>query len=807
MLFDRALDLWVGKIKMGKHKDTRAARLELKENKIAGFSFPCFGEDEYVKELGAGGSGIVFRADQIITKDVRVPRAIKFFMYRDDIAELTIHKRHGPISREDFEAEIVNITSFNHQYLVKVISAGFYDSGDGQVPYIVTDFVSGPTLRGVISSDANQACKEAREIVEDNPEVILDILVKIGEAVAHIFDRGFSHCDIAPKNIFLQVVGGRIQPILGDLGISKRLDVKEVSRKAVFIAGSKDWIPGRVSKVLETEISYQEFVSLQPYWDIYGFCKTGLELIKSFPGVSRLYWFQAVEKALSKGLEEGGYSSIHAVIERLEFLKPVYREVARIPELSNGIGRGVRKMMPVEALKASDRLDVLVRHPAIFRLSRVPQLTTSNYILPGSTHTRYEHTLGVLETMRRYLISLLDEKEFLEHFSVARVEIALIAAAFSSMTRFPLSNVIHEMRGRDKSCYSVLSRANIWSYLGIILNKEGKSIFDVVSDKFKNVPMEDLKLIIQRKQSDMSEEDSLIYSMLNSSLDVRTVDFVRRDAHHLGIVNSEAFQLDEILPHLTVHNNKLALRATGISVAEHVVSLRYWLFSRAYWNRPNRAYFAMCRYVFSRLWEEGFGARVFPEVLGLDQMGVLGLVLRISQDAGLNECVDIIKKIMGNEGELYKLVFEESRESIGAEDGAIIDWASQASFIEVDRVMRCLEGRFREFCEGSYPDGERILLFDFPTEPGSIKLGDDIYVTDSRVPARLLTQVSPIVRGVNDSFVSQLSRLRIYRHPAVRIMASRKPQLDEFFITHLRIAASEWAGMCNKTEPSEVGGV
>lgn len=778
---------------MEKSKDTRSARLALKDGKIAGYSFPVVEKDGHVRELGAGGSGIVFRADQVITEGVHVPRAIKFFMYRDDIAEITEHKKRGPISRGDFESEIVNITSFNHQYLVKVISAGFYGCDEGSVPYIVTDYVSGPTMRDVISIEGTGSCKEVRRIISENPEIILDVLVKLGEAVEHIFDRGFSHCDIAPKNIFLQVISGKIQPVLGDLGISKSLDASAVSRETVFIAGSRDWIPDKVFAVLEQEIDYKDFVSLQPYWDIYGFCKTGLALIKSFPEASELYWFQAVEKALSKGLEEEGYSSIHAVIERLEFLKPVYREVARIPELSNGIGRGVRKMMPVEALKASDRLDILVRHPAIFRLSYVSQLTTANYILPGSTHTRYEHTLGVLETMRRYLISLLDEKEFLEHFSVARVEIALIAAAFSSMTRFPLSNVIHEMRGRDKACYPGLSRVKIWEVLGDIKNRNGMNVFDVVSSKFPNASLADLKRIIHKNPAGVREDDQLIYSMLNSSLDVRVVDFVRRDAHHLGIISGETFQLDEVLPHLTVYKNKIALKATGISVAEHIVSLRYWLFSRAYWNRPNRAYFSMCRYVFSRMWGAGVGADIFPRVLEVDQVGVLKLLLGVSESAGLNDCAAIIRKIMGNEGELYKLVFEGSRESIGGEDGgAIIDWAAGAAFTDIDEFMRALGEGFLELCEGGCPVGERVLLFDFPTEPGSAKLGDDIYVIDRKVPARLLTDVSPIVRGVNDSFVDQLSRLRIYRHPALRINESKRHQLDDFFVEGIREAATAW---------------
>lgn len=761
----------------GEAIDSRVTRLNLCDSFLDGFSFPEVDEKGSVKELGAGGSGIVFKAYQTVAESVTVPRAIKFFLYRDDIASLK-KRNKSPISKEDFSAEIVNITSFNHQYLVKVISAGFHSCEEGMVPYIITDYVSGPTLRNIIENSGHNSCLEIRSQISADPEKILDVLIKLGSASSHIFERGFSHCDIAPKNVFMQVVGGEIQPILGDLGISKPLSDKGVVRKTVFIAGSRKWMPNKVQQFLEKEVPYSDFLSFQPYWDIYGFCSTGLAFMRSFPEAENAYWFQAVEKALLKGLQEGGYDSIDAVVNRLEFLRPVYREAARIPELSNGIGRGIRKMMPVEALRASDRLSALVRHPAIFRLSRVPQLTTANYILPGSTHTRYEHTLGALETMRRYLISLMDERDFLEYFSVEKVEVSLVSAALSNATRFPLSNIIHEMRGRDRNQFSSLSTQSSLEFIFDIKDKNGNTIYDIIQGGFKSICMNNLDRIVGKKKSEFDEADSLIYSMLHSSLDVRVVDFVRRDAHHLGIITGDTFKLEEVLEHLTVHNHKIALRSTGISVAEHIVSLRYWLFSRAYWNRPNRAYFSMCRYVLSKLSRFSLGNLLYPAVLEEDQRGVLLLLASISESQGMHDCVAIINKLIGDESEVYWTVFETNRALIGDD---VIRWAESSSFDDIDDFILGIEPDFLRICSSRAPRNERVLLFDFPTEPGSNKLGNDIYVTDKRYETRPLRDVSHITQGVNDSFLNQLSRLRIYCHPSIRLSPSEKIEAEDFF--------------------------
>ena len=98
--------------------------------------------------LGEGGSGIVYLAAQTLHENVEVMRAIKFFMYRDDIADLTAHGT--PVSKDDFLTEVVNIAGLRHEHLTKVIDAGMYSVEGLAIPYLVTEYIHGPTLRDVI---------------------------------------------------------------------------------------------------------------------------------------------------------------------------------------------------------------------------------------------------------------------------------------------------------------------------------------------------------------------------------------------------------------------------------------------------------------------------------------------------------------------------------------------------------------------------------------------------------------------------------------------------------------------------------
>ncbi len=142
-----------------------------------------------VKPIGEGGSGVVFLVGQVLHQSVSIKRAMKFFMYSDDNAELSTHKRTGPISTKDFLSEVVNISSVSHENVIKVIDAGFYDKDNVSIPFIVTEYIKGPTLRSVIKDEHNSVNKQIR----DSPSNILDILLKIGHGLLHLHNKGFAH--------------------------------------------------------------------------------------------------------------------------------------------------------------------------------------------------------------------------------------------------------------------------------------------------------------------------------------------------------------------------------------------------------------------------------------------------------------------------------------------------------------------------------------------------------------------------------------------------------------------------------------
>ena len=382
--------------------------------------------------------------------------------------------------------------------------------------------------------------------------------------------------------------------------------------------------------------------------------------------------------------------------------------------------------------------------------------------------------------MRRYLLSLLDESEFLEHLTVGKIETGLVVAALSNVTRFPLSNIIHEIRNRDKSMFSGLSKEKILDAVFRITSVKGGKLPELIQDRFPNVALEYVRGIILKRSDSFDDENIFLCSLLNCSLDVRVIDFVRRDAHHLGIISGDTFTLEEILPHFTVHDHQLALKIDGVSVAEQIIALRYWLFSRVYWNKPNRTFFAMVRWALMRLREiDGFEERFAKKVLASDQDSLLCFLKDQAQESEDARLRDMVDRLVKGEERKFKVALEVCRKD-DPDFVPIMDKLESFNHQQLDEMAEQVNVDLGEIFDGVVSTAEQVLLFDYPYEPGSTKLGQDIPVTDKQGNViSPLHEISGMVGGINQSFGEHLTKFRIFMNPDFLPPTERRGDLEE----------------------------
>ncbi len=134
------------------------------------------GKYEVLGELGRGGMGVVYRAqDKFIGREVAIKKLL------DATPEL----------RQRFLVE-ARSGVLNHQNIVTVFEFGEQDGN----PYIVMEFLPGETLERILKGDRQLSLVEKLEIVR-----------QVCDGIGYAHQKGVVHRDIKPANIMVQPDG------------------------------------------------------------------------------------------------------------------------------------------------------------------------------------------------------------------------------------------------------------------------------------------------------------------------------------------------------------------------------------------------------------------------------------------------------------------------------------------------------------------------------------------------------------------------------------------------------------------------
>jgi HD superfamily phosphohydrolase len=412
------------------------------------------------------------------------------------------------------------------------------------------------------------------------------------------------------------------------------------------------------------------------------------------------------------------------------------------------------------------------------RLQLVPQLLLYRSVTPGGVHTAFESLLGSYGMALKCVTKLLADPRFRESFSPKEHEEALVAILLSRVDKLPLDRIIRLVKpdqpgDRRRRLTELLSEAQ----------DGGPPLREVIISKFSHV---DIDAVIATLTADtpLQPYQDCTRSLIESSISARAMDYLQRDALHTGISAGSGIDAANLIESLrwSKTNNTLGISRSGVFSAEHLLSARYWMFIRLYWNTNNRAIAAMLRHVISEILsgDDISADYLTKQFSGLDEAGVLRAIdSHWANTAGHGrERSTIMELLKRPRPKPYEQLFDRFSRNWGKDKDE--GRQKMSAFANLDAAA--LEFMRRDFLEknGMTDEDPSIILFDYPSD-GALKLGEDVLVhmDDGEKP---LKEVSDIVALLPDTFNDTCVRLRVFHDP----------NLPKDKVERLRGAAAEY---------------
>ncbi len=188
------------------HADDAAARRPPSDRPIAEGPGSRIGPYRLDRQVGEGGMGMVFLAEQ--ERPVRRTVALKVIKPGMDSALV--------IAR--LEAERQALALMDHPHIARFLDAGTTDSGR---PFFVMEPVDGVPI--------TEYCDRNRL----DPKERLELFVPICRAIQHAHQKGIIHRDIKPSNVLVALQDGHPVPKVIDFGVAKAID-RRLTERTLF---------------------------------------------------------------------------------------------------------------------------------------------------------------------------------------------------------------------------------------------------------------------------------------------------------------------------------------------------------------------------------------------------------------------------------------------------------------------------------------------------------------------------------------------------------------------------------------------
>ncbi|MEK4629990.1 MAG: HD domain-containing protein [Solibacillus sp.] len=235
----------------------------------------------------------------------------------------------------------------------------------------------------------------------------------------------------------------------------------------------------------------------------------------------------------------------------------------------------------------------LVKTREFQRLRRIKQLGTTYLVFHGAEHSRFNHSLGVYEIVRRIIDDVFkgrpewDEGERL---------LVLCAALLHDLGHGPFSHAFENVFQTDHEYFT----------RQILLgDTEVNSVLRRVADDFP----EKVAQVIEK-----TYPNELVVSLISSQIDADRMDYLQRDAYYTGVSYGH-FDMERIMRVMRPRKNGVVIKESGMHAVEHYIMSRYQMYLQIYFHPVSRSAEVVLNHILKRvkeLWQQGYQFKQEP---------------------------------------------------------------------------------------------------------------------------------------------------------------------------------------------------
>lgn len=215
------------------------------------------------------------------------------------------------------------------------------------------------------------------------------------------------------------------------------------------------------------------------------------------------------------------------------------------------------------------------------RLRRIQQLGNTSYVYQSGTHTRFEHSIGVMHLSGEFfdkLINLSNDKwKKYQHYK----ELVMLAGLLHDVGHGPKSHLFEEaMKLRNPPI-----KFSHEDYSAYIIKKINDEKLKCPTERKYALSNVELQLVLSMIKGDIMDiYPNFLFSIVankKSGFDTDKLDYLKRDSHHLGL---PTIDINDIMSSMCIIDGNITFKRSVWNDIAKVYNTRKEMFTKVYYH-------------------------------------------------------------------------------------------------------------------------------------------------------------------------------------------------------------------------------